>query len=246
MGDDEGVLGAVRRRWLLLPVGTLLTVVLCLAAARLVPGQYVVTARALLVPSTSADEPLANPYLGLGGLEPATSVLARTMSSAEGARELKRSGATGAFTVEQDPMTAGPVLLVEVQDATPEAALATLTVVLQQLPRTLQQLQVQVGVPEVAMIKSAVISQDARPVIVRRSQMRAIIVAAAVGAGGSLLAICLLDAFVRRRRDVPVGAGPAVHPVAEYEPVHLLPDSRKQRRDVKPPPGPQAPTDAAL
>ena len=244
--DDDGVLGAIRRRWLLLAIGVAVTLVLCLAAARLVPGQYVVTARALLVPSTPADEPLANPYLALGGLEPATSVLARTMSSAEGTRELRRSGATADFTIDQDALTAGPVLLVEVRDDTADVALGTLTLVLQQLPKTLRELQSQVGVPAGSMIKSAVISQDVRPVVVRRSQVRAVIVAAAGGAGGTLLVICLVDAFIRRRRDPSAADGPSVRSGAEYEPAHLLPDGKKQRRDPTSPQQSQAPTDAAL
>lgn len=212
MQEQPGALGALRRRWYLIPIGIMVTLLLCLLAGHVVAARYVVAARVLLVPATPASDPLANPYLSLGGLEPATSVLARTISSGDAARDLQSSGSTGTYAVGQDPLTAGPVLLVTIEDSTSAAALKTLDVVLKQLPRTLQQLQVQVGVPATSMIKSSIISQDSQPQIARKSQVRAVLVAGAAGAAGTALAAALLDGLLLRRRD-------ALDPVEGQDPI---------------------------
>jgi hypothetical protein len=194
------VLVALSRRWYLLPLGLVATVGLGYLASTAVPAQYKVSASVLLLPAKSAGEIGSNPYLALGGLGPAASVLGRTMSDGDTARALKERGATGVFTMGPDLTTSGPVLLVEVVDDTPTAALATLGLIVEQTPITLRELQRSIDVPERSLIGSTVINQDRKAEVVRKSQIRAILVAAVAGAAGSLFFISLVDGFLIRRR----------------------------------------------
>ena len=229
MQEQSGVAAALWRRRRLLPVGVLLTAALCLSAFWVMSAQYLVSARVLLVPAVSESEDGgSNPYLNLGGLEPAASVLASTVTAAESARELERRGVTGAFDVYRDPFTGGPVLLVEVQDDSPSAALTGLGLVLDQLPITLDRLQDEVGVAPLSRSASTIISRDQRAAVVRKSQTRAVVVAAVVGIAGTILSLSLLDAFLLRRKArtpvVPPGEPPRVR--RSYKPVHLGRDRR--------------------
>jgi hypothetical protein len=208
MQQQSGVLVALLRRWYLLPVGLAATLGLCFLAIGAVPAQYKVTASILLLPAKSGLENGANPYLALGGLGPAASVLGRTMSDGDTARALKERGVTGVFTVEPDLSTSGPVLLIDVVDATPAAALASLALVLEQTPLTLRELQLSIDVPDRALIGSTVINQDRKATVVRKSQIRAVLVAGVVGVAGTLFLISLLDGFLVRRRRRATGRVP--------------------------------------
>jgi hypothetical protein len=207
--QQSGVLVALWRRWYLLPLALVATLGLGFLASTAVPAQYKVSGSILLLPAKSAGEIGSNPYLALGGLGPAASVLGRTMSDGDTARALKDRGATGVFTVEPDLTTTGPVLLVEVVASTPAAALSTLGLIVEQAPVTLRDLQRSIDVPERSLIGSTVINQDRKATVVRKSQLRAILVAGVAGAAGSIFFISLLDGFlVRRRRRI---SGRAVH-----------------------------------
>lgn len=222
MQDRGGVIAAAWRRWPFVVVGAILTLIASAAASLLVPAQHAVTARVLLLPPPAPEQSVRNPYLALGGLGPAASVLAATMSAAEGSRVLQQAGVTGDYTISPDYIIEGPVLLVEVEGETAQAALATLDVIVDQAPRTLRELQAQVGVPSSSSITATVISRDAQPVLVRRGQVRAVLVAAALGGAGTLLGVSLLDSLLllrRQRRAADVAS--SVTPVSGYKPVHL-------------------------
>jgi hypothetical protein len=150
-------------------------------------------------------------------------VLGRTLSDGDTARALRDGGATGEFTVAPDTTTSGPVLLVEVVGKTPDAALATLGLILDQTPRTLLQLQRSIDVPDRAFITSTIINQDRASTVVRKSQIRAVLVAGVLGSGGTVFAISLLDGFLvrRRRRGAGRGARPVEDVAAGPEPVQL-------------------------
>ena len=144
--DGGGFRAALGRQWRLVPVGLLASFGLCVLASFAVPAAREVTARVLLVPARSADNLGANPYLALGGLEPAVSVLAKAMSAPDATRSLAGVGAAGTIDIAPDAGTNGPVLLVSVQGTSSATALRTLDLVLAQAPQTLDQLQRNVGV----------------------------------------------------------------------------------------------------
>ena len=91
-----------------------------------------------------------------------------------------------------------------------------------QAMRALQALQQQVGVSGSSVIKAVVISRDEQTSTVRKSQARAVLVAAAAGVAGTLLLVSLLDSFLLRRTR---GALPDVREdtpsKGTYEPAHL-------------------------
>ena len=217
MLDQSGVPAALLRRWFLLPLGALITLGLCLAASSAVPVQHRLTARVLLLPASSPakpGEPPVNPYLSLGGLGPAASVVARSLASAESTADLIDLGAKGTFSVGPDFGTDGPVLLVTAEAESPETAKTTLDLVVARVPLMLKQLQQNVGVPQSALIGSTIISRDPSPEVVRKSQVRAVLVAAAAGIGSTGLGIVLLDAVLRRPRRVPEGRSRRSMPIS--------------------------------
>ena len=193
-----GFRDALGRHWRLVPVGILASLGLCVLASFAVPPAREVTARVLLVPAMSATNLGANPYLALGGLEPAVSVLARAMSAPDATRSLTSVGAAGTIDSAPDAGTNGPVLLVSVQGTSSATALRTLDLVLAQAPQTLVQLQRNVGVKGDALITATIVSRDTRPITVRKKQFRAVLLAAVVGVAATMFGIALLDRLVTR------------------------------------------------
>lgn len=197
--QSSGLMGAAFRRWYVTIIGLFVTAALCYGAALLVPVKYEATARVLLLPPDSVVGKGGNPFLLLGGLDTATSILGRTLSEPDMVERVSTLGASGKFTVAPDDLTSGPVLLVTADSATRTAALQSLGVVLKQVPSTLANMQSSLGVPKNAWIASTVITQDRVAEAVRKSQVRALLVAAAGGLAGTLMLVALVDAYLLRR-----------------------------------------------
>lgn len=204
MMRQSDVFSVLLRRWYLVLVVLVATLAGASLAGRVVPPTYRAEASVLLLPpkvlAEDASSNGGNPLLSLGGLGPTASVLARAMTDAQTERTLKAHGAVGDYTVEPDLTTSGPVLLVRAEDAQPVVAVATLQLVLDQLPRTLTALQESIGAPQKSRLSVSVINREREPVEVRKRQLRAVIVAVLVTAGMGALGILLFDGLVIRRR----------------------------------------------
>jgi uncharacterized protein involved in exopolysaccharide biosynthesis len=187
------------RRWYAVVLGLLLTAGLGCTAVVLVPVQYKVEAEVLLLPPKKAVLQGGNPYLYLDGLTGIQDVLSRTMSDAVTGRALAKAGATGAQSIVPDPLSAGPVLVVGVEDSSQEDALRSLRVVLDRIPVALRDIQTSTQVPEGWMVTSTVITEDDRAQVIRKTQLRAVVVGIAVGLAATVLGSCLLDSFLLRR-----------------------------------------------
>jgi hypothetical protein len=195
--------------------GLLATVVLCYAATVFVPVKYEATADVLLLPpkvnstgkgATQGD----NPFLALGGLDTVSAVLAKTLSDRATQLAVQQAGGTGTFTVVQDLTAGGPVLLVTVTGSTPVATLHTLTAVTGVVPGALAHLQTTSGVPANALIRSKVITWDTVAQPVRKSQLRAMLAAAAAGLGGTVLLTALFDGYLARRKAGSAAVAPVL------------------------------------
>jgi hypothetical protein len=200
--ESSDVLGALRRRAYLIPVGILLTLGLGFAAAHLVPVKYEAKANVLLLPPGAVGEIGGNPYLALGGLDPAAAVLGRAMIDGREIEKLKSMGANGAFTVDKDLTTSGPVLLVDVIDTSPGGALKTLDLVTSQMPKIMSELQLSIKAPTRSFITTSVINEDRKATKVPKAQIRAVLVALAAGFAMSLFGTALLDGFLLRRSGI--------------------------------------------
>jgi hypothetical protein len=200
----------VRSHWVLVLSGLLMTVGLCVAATVLVPPTYQADASVLLLPPRSADGTGENQYLNLGGLQPTTDAVSRAMTDSDVQKQLADAGATGAYVINTDPTTNGPVLLVSVTDASRAATLNTLKLVLDRLPIVIADLQEKVSVPVRSRLTSTVIAQDRTAGLVLKSRLR--VLAAAIGLGLALTfgGVVFLDSRAgqlengRRRRAEPV------------------------------------------
>jgi hypothetical protein len=211
------------RRWYIVVLGLLATVALCYAATVFVPVSYEATADVLLLPpkvntiakagATATTQP-DNPFLALGGLDTVSAVLSKTLSDRATQLTVQQAGGTGTFTVVQDLTAGGPVLLVTVTASTPAATLRTLAAVTGVVPLALARLQTTSGVPANALIRSKVITRDNIAQPVRKSQLRAMMAAAAAGLGGTVLLTALVDGYLARRRGGRVAAAPAPAPPA--------------------------------
>jgi hypothetical protein len=192
------------RLWYVTIAGILVTAGLAIAASQLVPAQYEAQSRILLLQKTfTGDAEGANPFVGISGLTPFTDVVARSMADTAAAETLRSQGVTSTYTVVRDLTTNGPVLLVTVTGETSAAAVSDLDSVVSTAGPVLSQLQAAADVAAEAQVTAQIITQDTSSAVVRKSQIRAMVVATAVGAFLTVLTAIFLDRRRIRRR----GAG---------------------------------------
>ena len=163
-----------------------------------------VNSRILLLPPKSTVELRGNPYLGLSGLKQPVDVLVRALTSQEAALEVEQRWPSATYVVEPDYTTNGPILVITVEDSNPEVALDATAYLLDQAPKTLDDLQAGLGVRPNSRITSTVITRDAVPEPVRKSQLRALVVALGAGVTLTALAAAAVDGLLRQRRRPPV------------------------------------------
>jgi len=193
------------RRWYVFLAGLLVTAGLCAGAAMLFPARWVTTSTVLMLPPESRVNGIpVNPYLNLGGLEGMADVLSTAMTDAAVQDEIATVGEDIEYFVGRDPSRVGPVVVVEVTAASPEAGLSAQSILLERLPVRLDDLQESVGVRQPARISASVITEDDEPEPSQRSQVRGVLVAAVGGLALTYLTAAAVDGVVtarRRRRD---------------------------------------------
>lgn len=199
----------LRRRWHAVLVGLLVTLGLGVAAALLVPPKYELRATMVLVPPKSPLNGGNNPFLSLGGLHDAADVLSRAMIDGAVHDSLVKEGADPDYIVQTDPTSAGPLILVIADGATPQAANHTLNVILDRLPVELTELQRSATVSASSLIDITEVSRDQAAKTMRKSQIRATVAAVGAGLVVTLFGTGLLDNFLRRRRSEPDDDEPA-------------------------------------
>ena len=188
------------RRWYVTVVGVMVTLGLLIAAFVLFPASQQVNSRILLLPPKSTVGVRGNPYLGLGGLKQPVDVLVRALTSQEAALEVEQRWPSATYLVEPDYTTNGPILVITVEDSNPKVALDATTYLLDQAPKTLDALQAGLGSDPTHGLPSTVITRDAVPEPVRKSQMRALVVALGAGVTLTALAAAAVDGLLRQRR----------------------------------------------
>jgi capsular polysaccharide biosynthesis protein len=195
----------LRRRWLLLLVGFLLTVGLSGAAYVLFKPTYEITGTVLLLPPPSSSTDVsANPYLRLGGLRQAVDLVGVALSDQQTQLELKAISKDVEFSVQADVRTSSPLLVIDVKDSTPEAALRIRDLLVARAPLRLEEMQQALGVNPKDRVTTTVVTLDIQAEEVGKNRLRAAVVAACVGLGLTLVTATLWDArrlrHPRRRR----------------------------------------------
>lgn len=188
------------RRWYVVVLGLLATVGLAFAALSAVPPAYALKSEVLLLPPSSAVPAGSNPYLFLGGLQSIGSIASKVMTDDRAQRSVKAQFGEVDFGVALDPTAAAPMILIEVSSSSPKTSQAAERFLSDRLPGVLLQLQEDANVPSKSLITtSSVIAADI-PQIGRKSQIRAIVVAAAAGLLVTILTAAAVDALALRRR----------------------------------------------
>jgi hypothetical protein len=172
-----------------------------------VPPRQEMTASVLLMPPQTAydKDKGGNPYLVLGGMDATVDVVAREMSGETLEEQVKDAG-VDSFTLERDSTTPAPILLIKVGGKTPEGARAGLLLLTAEVPKSLTRLQDAVRVPQNALISSTVVSSSEQPTVVRSSQLRALMLAGALGLILTLLLMVAVDNLLKFRRRWRSGA----------------------------------------
>jgi hypothetical protein len=226
-------LPVLARRWYVVLAGVLAVLALCWGAAVLVPAQHEVTSTVLMLPPpTIVDGKPANPYTNLGGLDGISDVLGTALEDSSVEEAIQEAGFEAEYTVERDPNRASPVIVLNVLGVSPEDALSAQAFLLDHLPLTLDQLQEAVGVDTPARITSTIVTEDETTQPNRKSQIRAVLVIAVIGLGGTYLAASVLDGVLLGRRGPirgrtnprsPVAGGQAEIPAAPARPRSIGP-----------------------
>ncbi|TDD70950.1 hypothetical protein E1262_07400 [Jiangella aurantiaca] len=250
------LLNALLRRWYVVLVGLVGTGLLCFMVAARVAPTYESTATATLVPGESTIAQRGNPLLYLDGLILARDVLVRSLSS-DDVREPILAEFPGAdFSVDADPSTSGPMIVVESTAPTPDMAGAIVSRVVDELPARLDVLQDEVESPDADRISVLRLAGPGAPETVRTAVIRAVGAVGGVGIVATLLVTGLVDGLIggrrqrrpnrgrERARPKATAAPPhqPVHPAEAAEPAGDAPESPSHRTNPAPS-GSEAETD---
>lgn len=192
------VLGGMRRRWWVALIGVIVTAFLGFAAVTLVPLEQTVRASVLVLPPAASVQTGGNPFLALGGLQPAADVLANSMNDGTIHQSLAPSTGKAKFDVSRDTSSSGPLLLVQVTDVDPSHALLLMSQVLAAMPTEFQRLQDLVAVPKGSRLTLSVVTQDVTSSASAKSQTRALLIAIAGGLALTVFGTNFLDGLLLR------------------------------------------------
>ena len=217
---------AVMRRRLLASLALVLTGLLAVGAWSLTGPSYSAEATVVLLPPVGVQPGAKNPYLYLGGLDQARDIAIRSVTGQRIQADVQAAQPDAEYTVEDDPLSSGPILVVTSKGPTQESAMGALNKVLDLVPETLRSLQDQLNVPPAAQIRTLPVTVDEHATVSHKSQLRLVIVAVAGSLALSLLLVGVVDGLLMRRsRSRRAMAVPA--------PVQAVSDETEQRRAVR-------------
>lgn len=202
-------LTGLRRRWYVVVAGFAATVAAAFGVYTVVPVTYEATASVVLIPPEESVAAGDNPYLYLGGLGQALSVMVITMNSAESHDRIIGDRQDVEYTVGQDATTDGPIVGIRSVAHSKSDALALVQSVVDYVPVTLTRLQDSLDVPRKSRIGHLTLAQAQKVEINNRRQLQLIGVAVGGGVVGTLALAAALDRyFLNRRRSKPEEPGP--------------------------------------
>ena len=227
--------GVLRRRWLLILVGFVLTVGLSGAAYELFKPTYEITGTVLLLPpASSATTGNVNPYLELGGLRQAVDLVGVSLTDQPTQLELQAISKNVQFTVQADPRTSSPLLLIDVKDSSAQTALQIRDILVDRVPSRLQDMQQTLGVAANDRVTSTVVTLDVQAQEVGRNRLRAAVVAAIGGLGLTIVVATLWDARRQRRPRRRASKGPGTGLDPGTPPPTEEPDALEEMTDDVP------------
>ncbi|MBL7521998.1 hypothetical protein I6A84_28945, partial [Frankia sp. CNm7] len=157
------------RHWRVVLPGLIVTVVLCGVGLKAIPPAYQAEATMVMLPSSAPPAPTnlnappperTNPYLSFNAsLRVAADVLGRSVSDQETAQALAKKGATAAYSVEVALDSPGPLVKIVAESSDSAAVARTVDLVVAEVERRLQALQLAAGAPQDTFITTALVTQ---------------------------------------------------------------------------------------
>ena len=190
---------ALVRRWYLALLSLLATAGLCFGAMTMFPATYQATSSVFFLPPETTVDEGGNPYLQLANLDQVVDVMVRSMNSQSMIDMVKQLAPTATFEVARDYTTSGPILIVTAEDSTPESTMSSLREVTDLIPPTLANLQDTLNIAKQSQITSKELAIDQHTETVRKTQLRVLLVVAAISVIGFALLIALVDSLLLRR-----------------------------------------------
>ena len=174
-------LAAIRRQWLLVLIGLLASAGLTGAAYLMSKSTYEATATILLLPPSASVVESGNPYLQLGGLGQAVDLLGVAMSDQNTTRELRAVSSDVSFSLKADPNSTSPLLVIDVNDSSPEGALTIRDLLVSRVPARLDDMQKSLSVAPTHRITSTLVTSDTEAKVVGHNRLRAAVVVFSAG-----------------------------------------------------------------
>ncbi|AXJ09296.1 hypothetical protein [Arthrobacter sp. PM3] len=188
------------RRWYFALAGILITAAGALFVWTAVPPSYQATSTAVLLPPSSLVGEKGNPYLYMGGLEQALTVLTVRLRSAEVEEPLIQGRGDLSYLVEKDPASPGPVMLITATAGSQASAMELLEEVVKVIPANLAVMQDQLRIPTFNRVEVMTVVQDHTAVLLIKDQLRVLLAAVAGGLAVTVLVTALLDRVLTSRR----------------------------------------------
>lgn len=193
-------LSSLLRRWYILVVGLLLTAAMCWAVQGRIPVTYEAKGSQLLMPPSATVGAEGNPYLYLGGLSQALDVLIRHVNAAEATKPVLRAFPGTVYSVEADPSTSGPILVISASGTTADGTLGVLNAALDKVPAALKDMQDELAIADNLRINVRTVVVDGQATKNNQSQMRLMLLAAGAGTVGTVLLTAMMDNFLSGRK----------------------------------------------
>ena len=224
----------LRRRWYLTVAVLALTIGATVYAVTAVGPTYEAEGSALVFPPASSTRSqgttttVGNPYLELAGVSQARDVVIRALKSRTVQADWGADFPGMSYEATPDFTNSAPIILFTVEGDTSTGAAAALDDLMARVPTILVDLQDGLGLPQDGFVTARKLTQDARPAIVRKTQIRTGLLATAVAGGLGLLLVALADSLLGVR--ARVRAEQAAHRVEAAgeppEPVEVAPEAR--------------------
>lgn len=198
-------LKVLRRRWLAVVIGLLLTLAGGGAVLKFVPTDHQASAQLLLIlppEFNGPDKPPVNPYLNLlPGLNSTASLISGTLTTDEAQKAMAKQGFRAEYTITLLPDT-GPLLLIQATDPNPAIALKTRDELIKRLDTELGRIQVEESVPTAQVIhaRTDAVSADADPQY--GGKIRSLVVVLVAGLLLTIFVVFLREGPRSRRRNL--------------------------------------------
>lgn len=212
------VLRPIRRRWYILLIGLLLAAGVGWAVAVLAPSQYTARGLVMLLPSALTTGPKGNPLLSMGGLELPARILTAYYASEPAQSDLEKRAPRATVNVSIEESTRGPIIAVDVKDATPDGAMEVLHYVTESIPENLARIQSEVGTPKRAAIGSMPLVLDLEAERDSSIVVRLVVASVVAMLALTLFVLFLVDGILLRGADSSSGDDTVGDDVAQRSP----------------------------